>query len=373
MHIPIPDQLPIKAENIGPAAFRSLIAIYQAINLLKPGESGDYRSIWIEWPAGSAADSWHELATSKYGSEVSFYLDNLLLIRFNADFEPEDADPMQGGNTAWFRQLEERVAEAAAFIRTDPDGYRAKVEEGLPLIRRFGRILRKDLWEIMGEKAARPDVGLGPELVSKFAELAEFQKNPEEWMYLKEITADEYFRFCGICYDTTYYFGEEHDDLTPREKYWRMADGRHGGLLDIMGDSPGEFTWWYRSGGASAAHPWEICRANREGPILLEIERADWGWKVVLGSSATVRTEETVRMAVALFIKGIPFVMPAVHDILRMLRGEDFVGIVPAGVDPRYSHHHFPAEDEIVEVICPDGEFRGAVEARAQWYPVSPG
>ena len=373
MLIPPPNQLPFETEKINSAAFRSLIAVYQAINLLKPGESGDYRSIWLELPDTVGAPGWHTLATSKFGSEVSFYMDDNLLVRFSEDFEPSENIPGQEELQAFFSVLEMEVLEAATAIRADPDAYRARVEAGLPLSRRFGRILRRDLWELMGEKADRPDTGLGPELLEKFAELVDFQKNPEEWMYLREMTADEYFRFCEVCYDTTYYFGEEHDNLTPREKYWRMADGRHAGLLDIMGDSPGEFLWWYRSGGESSRHPWEICRANRAGSILLEVRKAGWGWKVILGGPATIRIEEKVRMAVALFLKGMPFVIPAASDMLRILRGEDYIGIVPEGMAPGYCHHHFPAEDGIIECMGAEGELREAMEARASWYPVSVG
>jgi len=187
---------------------------------------------------------------------------------------------------------------------------------------------------------------------------------------IREMTADDFFKFCEICYDANDYFKEDQANLTPREKYWRMADGRHGGLLDVMPDSPGELIYWYRSGAGSGGHPWEICRGGNSTHISLYIRNVPDGWTLRLAGSSAARVEETVRMAVALFIKGIPFVLQDAQEMLRMIKGEDFIGIVPEGVIPRNCHSYFPKEDRIIDFMNLDWDYSDQVEKRAFWYPL---
>jgi len=55
-----------------------------------------------------------------------------------------------------------------------------------------------------------------------------------------------------------------------------------------------------------------------------------------------------------------------------MLKGLDYLGVVPENVTPRYCHSTFPAEDRINDFLDPwnDPELVAVVKARAEWYPV---
>jgi len=79
-------------------------------------------------------------------------------------------------------------------------------------------------------------------------------------------------------------------------------------------------------------------------------------------------------MAVALREQQVPFVLVQGDAILRMLKGSDFVGLVPRNVTPKYCHACFPAQDRIIDFLNPWHELEVAdvVRQHAHWYPLAP-
>ncbi|MGF1583810.1 MAG: hypothetical protein ACFCUM_00705 [Bacteroidales bacterium] len=106
-----------------------------------------------------------------------------------------------------------------------------------------------------------------------------------------------------------------------------MADGRDAGLRNIEGHSPGAFHEWYHNSGRMGAHPWEICRGGNSTHISLYVSEVDNKWEILLAGSSFVRVEETVRMAVALHENNIPFKLRDADEIVRMVTGNDYIGI----------------------------------------------
>ncbi len=394
--------LPVDARYIDSKISQTLFAVYKSMTLIQPGEHDEIRSVWIEVPRGAIEDfgdydeymddkevtsheefenlwkewypdetKWYEFTTSKYKNDLFFFLNSRLLIQIAEDLEPAIPESdVPDRYSEFFGCLSIIIPENIEKLKTDTQAYLEYIEKNLPRKKRVGRILRSDYWEILGEDARRPDLNLGVDMISKFSDLVDFQKNPEDWMVIREMTADDFFNFCEICYDANEYFKEDQANMTPREKYWRMADGRHGGLMDILAGSPGEFTYWYRSGAGSGGHPWEICRGGNSTHISLYIRSVPEGWTLHLAGSSAARVEETVRMAVALFIKGIPFVLQDAQEMLRMIKGVDFIGIVPEGVIPRYCHSYFPKEDRIIDFMNLDWNYSDQFEKMVFWYPL---
>jgi hypothetical protein len=91
-----------------------------------------------------------------------------------------------------------------------------------------------------------------------------------------------------------------------------------------------------------------------------------------LAGSSVVRVEETVRMAIAFWESQIPFELWDADEIVRMVTGEDFIGIVPDTVFPRYCHSLFPEENRIMDFmnLGSDKEIVSAVVEKAQWFPL---
>jgi hypothetical protein len=262
------------------------------------------------------------------------------------------------------------VKEVAENLRTSVDRYNDYVEKNLSYHKRFGRIRRKDLWEIFGDETIRPDKNLGTEIIAKFSEIIAKQLKTDYKPTISEMTADDFFRYCEICYDANFYFKDSGTNLTPKEKYSRMADGRDAGLRDIEGNSKQVFFNWYESGEMLGGHPWEICRGGNSTHISLYVSRHDHCWKLTLAGSSIVRVEETVRMAVALYNKNILFILRDAEEILKMVKGEDYIGIVPDTFIPRYCHGSFPAQDRIMDFMNLGYEKANDIISKAYWYPL---
>ena len=186
------------------------------------------------------------------------------------------------------------------------------------------------------------------------------------------MTANTFFRFCEICYDANDYFKNSDETLTPLQKYLKMADGRDAGLRNIEGDSPGAFHQWYHSGERMGAHPWEICRGGNSTHISLFVSEIEEKWSIRLAGSSIVRVEETVRMAVAMHENNIPFKLWEADEIVRMVTGNDYIGIVPDTVFPRYCHSLFPKEEKIIDFMNLgfDKELIEALLPFIYWYPL---
>jgi hypothetical protein len=366
---------PIKSDSLDIKTLQLFGKLFQTLGWLEPSGPEEYRSVWIGMEGGSTAErslesEWFLLATSKFKDTLSFFLDRRLIAEIPADPDPASlSDDFPGPLPEVLAYLNQRAGEEISRIASDPYAYQAHLEEVLPPVKRFGRIRRRDYWESMGDNIHRPDLALGEETIDSLTTLVNMYRGREEWASIRELTADEFFHFAAVCYDGAGFFEGDDKDLTTREKYWQLSDGRHEGMLNILGDSPGEFTYWYRSGGGTAQHPWEICRGGEKPPIALHPRETDMGWRVTLKGPIPERLEEMVRMAVALHEEGIPFILRDADEILKMVRGEDYIGIVPEDIDPVWCHSYFPDEDRVVEFMnLPEGK-REEIIARMQWYP----
>jgi hypothetical protein len=83
-------------------------------------------------------------------------------------------------------------------------------------------------------------------------------------------------------------------------------------------------------------------------------------------------TPYEIRMAVALYNRRVPFILHKGEAILKMVTGEDYIGIVPDHVFPRYCHRFFPAEDRIIDFMNLGHENVKEIIKNAFWYPLKP-
>ena len=212
---------------------------------------------------------------------------------------------------------------------------------------------------------------LNEEIINKLLVCVE-NMNERNRPLLNKMTANSFFRICEICYDANDYFKTPGKTITQCEKYIKMADGRDAGLRSIDGDSPEAFYEWYHGAEKVGAHPWEICRGGNSTHISLFIAEVQNKWNISLAGSSIERVEETVRMAVALFDKNIPFQLRDAEEILRMVTGRDFIGIVPDTYFPRYCHNLFPRADNIIDFmnLGHDKELVPAIIEKAYWFPL---
>ena len=77
-------------------------------------------------------------------------------------------------------------------------------------------------------------------------------------------------------------------------------------------------------------------------------------------------------MAVALHENDIPFELSQAEEIARMITGNDYIGIVPDHITPRYCHSLFPKEDQIIDFmnLGYEREIIPEIVKRSYWYPL---
>jgi hypothetical protein len=325
----------------------------------------EYIELWkMEYPHER---EWHKFAAVEYKNSLYFSIDSTHLFEYNTINQqiigfPNNNEEIQG---LLIKLLENVKSEIDSFIK-DHKKYNAELDENLPKRKKFGRIKRSLLWEKIPD-FARYDNELGKSNLKAFEKLI---NEIDESKCLDNITLNDFLRYCEICYNANGYFENERANLSPIEKYRAMADGRHGGMLDIEPNSPDAFKTWYKSSVWLGTHPWEICRGGNSTHIKLQVTETPNGWKLYL--AGLYRQVDTINMALALYERRIPFVLSNMMELFRMVSGTDYLGIVSEDITPRYCHSFFPKEDEIVVFLNPwhDEELIKVIEDNATWYPL---
>jgi hypothetical protein len=260
------------------------------------------------------------------------------------------------------------VKEIVYSIVQDTIKYNNRIEERLSKRNRVGRISRQDYWDAVPD-ARRLDKELGDEKIRKLREiLFDIEGEPD----LRIMTAIEFFTICSICYDSNKELPYD-PKWTPKKKYEIHADMRDEGLTEIDEASEDAFREWYRSK-RFGGHPWEICRGGSTTHISLRVrETENEKWQLILARSSFARVIETVNMALALHAHFVPFHLANAREIIRMVTGNDYLGLVPEGVRPKYCHDLFPEHDRIIDFMDP--WFDGSCEPFQKfiyWYPLTP-
>ncbi|TNF40214.1 MAG: hypothetical protein EP310_09300 [Bacteroidetes bacterium] len=399
------DNLSMEGIPATPEMRGNLKKLYQVFSVVKPGESDDFRSIWFEVERGPISafgsygdlkecgevesfeefdqlwksyypdeNKWYNFATAKYRSEMFFYINSKLLCRIDEDEIPK-GNIHQGYRiyNKLIKWLLMRISSEMKNLKKDTNAWNNYISRNLSYHKRIGRIKRREFWEIVDEDTWRLDVNLGTENIEKLKLILK-QISDDNQPGLDEMTAGRFYAMCEIAYDANNYFKNETGQLTPKEKYLKMADGRDAGLRDIDEDSPQAFKDWYHSGKTMGAHPWEICRGGNSTHISLFVSDYSGKWKVRLAGSSVVRVEETVRMALALNKNNTPFQLSEAREIYNMVTGNDYIGIVPDYVIPRYCHSFFPPGDNIIDFMNLgfDREIAKKIIGKSFWYPIEP-
>lgn len=330
----------------------------------------DFEQMWKDYYPEET--KWYEFATSEYRNEKFFFINSKLFCTIKDDGSRPGNEPFYFEEFEQFIVwLRERIIRETDKLRQNPVEFNSYIRQNLSLTKRYGKIIRKEYWDILGDDAVRLNRNLGEETIEKLKMLVEGM-NSESAVNREEMTAGRFFRICEICYNANGYFKNKEKQLSPHEKYLSMADGRDAGLRNIDPDSPEAFYDWYHGVGVLGAHPWEICRGGNSTHISLYVSEVQGKWNITLAGSSVGRVEETVRMAVALFENKIPFALRDANEIVRMVTGTDFIGIVPDNIFPCYCHSLFPKEDKIIDFMNLDYDKEISLKTidKAFWYPL---
>ena len=365
--------------------------------------SEEYFRFWITFPNRS----WEEYASSHDFSDEEFDDDELRYAKelFEYDYPSEEKsyvevivasdrialhetlfvlpacgiEPSNRIDPVDCQTLLAELESALISIKNDPDEYNEAIDCELPPIHRIGRIRRGEVWS------------LHPAWKDSFfhhahdAALAWFLSYRPKELTPVEGTASLYFQLCKIAHvanaeelatNSIRDLPSELASVDAAELYRAFADGRDDGLLDLPPDSSAAFSAWKPCGG----HPFEIFRGGNPTHISLFPRAQDGGYTFLLTSGQLIasRAIEAINAFHALVKAGYPVELAHADKLRDLIEGNDYIGIVPQDILPRYCHGMFPDEDNVNSFahyrdFFDDGEDDELAEAlcsQIEWYPL---
>lgn len=361
-------------------AYRLIDQIFEVVRKIAPTRNNDVRELWLTAERGPIEDFgdidelladgtvesreefeawWHE----RYPEETCWYQFSAVedadigyrAIFIGQKFVIEVDERKEKDYPNDISEFAKRILDAlnVAYQRLQDGSYNDFVDANLPPQHRTGTLVRKYLWDAFPDARTSFFKNISPADVAEFVKCASEQDSDRRRLtnHLKEMTANDFFSFCALGYKENNYEGCE---LSPREQYYKHADGRDDGLGEIDGDSPEAFHEWYNDRNHHGGHPWEVCRGGNSTHVSLYVHEDEDGYTLTVAGDAWTRTIESVKFYLALRRAGLPVYMMEATALADRLTEKEKIGIVPEGVMPAYCHSYFPNEHIIDFMNLPD-------------------
>lgn len=372
-------------------SYELLDQLFDIIKKIEPASDNGVRELWLKAERGCIEDygdfeemvSWGDVKTweefeelwkAEFPNEEEWYnfqiaedpnngyrcifLAHKLVIEIDPSME-------RGGMEYNISEFVEWILESVKEVirQLEKGVYNRKVKEELPAWHRTGTILRKDYWDVYPDGRKAFFTPVSKDDVDEFVKCMAAQRDMHGDVdkRIERVTANDFYRFCAMGYKENGYDGT---DLSPKEQYYKHADGRDDGLSEIDGDSPEAFIQWYNDSHKRVGHPWEVCRGGNSTHISLYLHKDEAGWYLSIDGDAWNRTIESVKFYLALHREGLPVYMHKGKQLADRLMEKEKIGIVPRGVFPAYCASLFPDEEIIDYMNLPYYDEGGAEVAK---------
>lgn len=368
-----------------------LLKLFDAAGPIAPDENGHKKRFYFYLPKGSFEDykKLHDGTEAQlrdwYNHETDGWFDCMLIYQ-QLDWEDEpfygvyindmyvlslhDRNEVEWPETDATEFIEGLISIVNDVVQMLKKGvYNDWVKENLAYHLRVGTISRHAYWEVY------------PEEKTKYA-LSEHEKQvlmlekPTTTTVPK--TAREFYEACAVCYravglddggtlftDTD----EEHrryGGVTPKELYYRYADGRDDGLQTVDLDSEEEFQRWLKHEPPytyAGGHPFEIM-FSFTGQHSIHLYLMDG--HLYLTGGAFPANMTACKMYVALIDHGYAVEFANRDSILLRIEEKDVVGI-----KPWFSYYGvFDDDENVLDMIELDSDSYPKLKDKIQWKPV---
>jgi hypothetical protein len=191
--------------------------------------------------------------------------------------------------------------------------------------------------------------------VAEVKQMKQFLKVRYSSELVENMTANLFFKYCKVAYaanGTKSHPGFENQ-ISGRDLYKRLADGRDGGLLKLPADSTKAFLAWLQSSEKNGSHPWEIYRGGNSTHISLAVSWEEYykKFKVHLSAFSSSRLSETCRIALAFDKAKLAFNLSNSDSYRFRLYQEDYIGVVPEGHPIKYAWQSFPETFNVCDCL----------------------
>lgn len=400
-------------------SFELLIEIQQELSVFEPVDDDNARIIWLEIPRGTAKEmrawdyfryereddeddedddlqSYQEALDEDYPMQTEWYFLTTSTYKENHFLKISDRchqyiimtnrDSMSNyrQDMSWFLvPLLELVKERVAEIVKDPEAYNRHLESDLPYCQRSGRIRSRDLNAILPRRRIAVQnreycIAAMEELIRReeFYEHTPKNSHADYWkennlpVPFGEMTIRKfchYYRIADTVFRNDYnLLGDRDTDSAEDDVEYYKNSGIHYGKIDDYDlDSVADFKSFAND------HYGELGLSRMN--VGSSDYYADGKWLVTFGISYSVCLEIGLKIALALYETGAPFIYYDAENTLHMLEETGWVRI-----EPRTFHDYLGSGDDEGVISLPfeeecgtEGEisleqFRQVVE-RAIW------
>lgn len=256
-------------------------------------------------------------------------------------------------------RFEEELTKIFAYLKSlvkaiisNPDGFNKYVAEYLPYQQRDGRIARKEFNRI--EPRFKIDVA-DRELA---IEALEASINKEMPTPLQTMTVRQFCKYYRIAHETY----EHHFDGMgwPRTKI-TIPDGTSTDMADVVYYNRAKFADLEKSYNLDSEEDFEKFATDHYGELglsRLNILASNYnrpGWVILVSNSYSSHVDVAIDVATALYKAGAPLEITSAEKLLKILKEEDYVGLIPHTYHDYMNHHdegtvyELPWEYEVVE------------------------
>ena len=301
-----------------------------AEELIASGEYDSREAFLADWLAFNPMETrWFHVASTRYGDSRSLRVTDRKRTMFIITNCPACADGAP--DDAWCRDILTRLFDYLErmidVVVADPDGFNDYVAHNLPYQQRTGRIAQRELNRIvLNCKIVVED----PETAIKALEDSVHGRSvpPLETMTIRLYCT--YYRIANEAYEAYYRkrgaSGRVYEDPqdVPEELrdvayYKRMKFVDVEALYDI--DSPADFIRF------ATDHYGELGLSRLN---IFASNKRQQGWMIVVSNSYSANVGLAIEVATALYKAGAPLLIYDAERLLRILREEDYVRLVPS-------------------------------------------
>lgn len=302
----------------------------EAEELIASGEYDSREAFLADWLAFNPMETrWFHVASTRYGDSRSIRVTDRKRTRFIitnrsacADGEPDDT---------WCRETLTRLFDYLKrlidIVVANPDGFNDYVAHNLPYQQRTGRIAQKEFNRIVPNFKIEVE---DPETAIKALEDSVHGRSvlPLESMTIRLYCT--YYRIANEAYEAYYrnrgasgrVYEDPQDvpeDLRDVAYYKRMKFVDVEALYDI--DSPADFIRF------ATDHYGELGLSRLN---IFASNKCQQGWMIVVSNSYSANAGLAIEVATALYKAGAPLLIYDAEKLLRILREEDWVRLVPS-------------------------------------------
>ena len=292
---------------------------------------------------------WYKVRMVRHGNAEQEFLGVVL----NDDYLLAINDPNDRGFPVDATEFIEWLIEQATDVveRVKAGTYNTETEKELPKEYRYGKILRKDYWDVYSEEREAYRSQFTQQEIDEFLAITSELNEDHSLDWTPDnawdsMTARQYYEACGVVFKTLgltskgekwrYTDSEEekqrYGDPTPKEQYYMFADGRDDGLRNVPMDDPKELENWLNEKGDyyefNGSHPWEIRSSfSISFSMHLGIHQRNGKYFLYISGEAYSRSAETIKAFLALRHAGYPVELVRGKQMANRLTETDYIEI----------------------------------------------